>query len=125
MTCRLLSADMRTLVGKLDALVAVVNMTRALCSMSKVLPAIAWGHGQALERKLANNTVISTVTNMGGACTHVCAGCYPVPRDMMLLLTVQCLQCQHTMCLTICTCAWCLTTFSLCISIDASCCRVV
>jgi hypothetical protein len=64
----LLSADMSTLAGKLDALVAVVNIMRLLCAMSKHLPLITWGVGQAFIVK-DGNKIISRVTNMGGECS--------------------------------------------------------
>lgn len=53
-------------MGKLNVLVATVNITRALCTMSAHLPTIAWGVGRAFIGKLEDGTVTSTVTNMGG-----------------------------------------------------------
>ena len=61
----LLEVNMSTLEGKLTVLVAVVNIMRAMCAMSAILPAITWGVGQEVVVKDGRKT-ISRVVNMGG-----------------------------------------------------------
>lgn len=66
----LVSADMRTLTGKLTALRAVANMMGVLCAMSRDLPTITWGIGQQVTRT-RDGTEIAKITNMGGECADL------------------------------------------------------
>lgn len=64
----LLYADMSTMVGKLDTIVAVVNILRLLRALANRVPLIAWAVGRSFTVKNDGSTTISRVTNMGGGC---------------------------------------------------------
>lgn len=64
----LMQANMSTIPGKLDALVAVVNITRLMRAMAKHLPQISWGVGQSYTSRDERDGVIRKVTNMDSEC---------------------------------------------------------